>query len=125
MKKMSYQGAERPARWQSKLTVIMMSGVVVALVAGVITQNPLVGIGVFIAVWIIGFIGQFFYHAANAFGNNRPALEEHKGSITQHQDVDPSTSHESRLAKLKALHDSNLITTEDFETRKKEIINEI
>ena len=125
MKRMSYQGSERPARWQSGLSVVMGIGILIAAIAGFASKDIAVFGTVFVGVWFVSLIAMIVYHGANAFGKNRPAFEEHEGSITHHQDTAPAASREQRLAELKKLHDANLITTEDYDARKQDILNEL
>lgn len=51
--------------------------------------------------------------------------EEEEGEHAQHSPVSPVSDVQSRLAELKTLYDQRLITQEEYEAKRKEILEEL
>lgn len=108
----------RPSRQQS------MFGVVVGCI--------FIGIGLFIAIPTAGLFGLLWTgmaivvtitHAINAFGEK--GMPESEIIVQDDIDTYPTTTQsiEQRLKQLEELYEKRLITTDEYEAKRKEIIN--
>lgn len=105
----------RPSR-ASSIFGGVVGGVFVLL--GIFVAIPTFGVfGVFWTLMAVGIAGMSLYQA---FGKN------YKGpNIEIEDDAEGAESPEARLKKLQGLYDQRLITAEEFEEKRKEILKEL
>lgn len=94
-----------------------------------------IGIGLFVAVptfgpfgilWTLMAVGITAFNFYTAFGKNYAGpeihIEEDNGS--EPEDA-PAEHHAARLERLRSLYDQRLITQEEYEEKRKEIVKEL
>jgi len=122
---MKFRGEERPSKASSGIQAVSMGIVLVSILLALLTQNILVFIGGFLVAFLIGFIGNFAFHASNAVSKDRPAFTEFEGNIESPSKKVRNHTIEDRLIRLKRIFEDDLITEEEYEEQKKEILDEI
>ncbi len=123
MRKSTFKARERPSRWSSGHSAVVMGIIMISAVGAVMASNVFVFFGGFILAWVVGFLGIFVFHVSNVVSNDGPAVTEYDGEIRPEKSA-PSDVR-IRLSELKGLRDEGLIDDEDYDRRKKEILDDV
>lgn len=112
---------------QSKFSAVMglLAGIGIVLAGLGFLFEPGLGIGIFLATWVVLFVFQLYQSASNVFGDDGVPHESSKfsGNVSG-TGVPDQPDFAEKLRDLQALKDDDLISDEEFERKRREIMSE-
>jgi hypothetical protein len=121
---MRYRGGEKPSRFSSGLAVVAGAGIVLSGLAALVGGADAFVV-CFVATWVIVFAGTMIYHGANLLTpHETPDTSVHAGTIYEdHNDAEEPV--EERLSRLHSLRNAGLVTDEEYQQKRREILGDL
>lgn len=112
----------RPSKSQSAVAAVVVIGMMIA-VASFLVAGPLVGALVFVGVWLLAAGAIAFYHIRNATSDK--GVDHTRFHFQTHSDGSARPGDfEDRLRDLERLRTDGLITAEEYDRKRADILAE-